>query len=250
MGSVHFLPKSAYPLSPVLHQAFQESEIVVFEINLDKSGRIDGRNTSLQAGFYPKGRRLSREISPATLEILVPALSFFKLTLEEVDTMRPWFLSDLLMSRFLEIKGYRADLGVDRYFYRLAQQNRKEIAALETASEQMKPFRSLSDADADRYLRETLYSFAFVDPWLREMIRAWKKGDIATLEKFVIVDEPRESHFRRAVFDDRNEAWLPLIRKYLRGNKTVSVIAGSGHFLGTKGIVQRLQAEGYQVEQF
>ncbi len=250
MGSIHFLPKSAYPLAPALRRAFAESELIVFEIDLGKTGQIDNRIASLKSGFFPRGQTLSRELTPLTMALLRENLPSFGLAMEEVGTMRPWYLSDLLMSRYLEKNGYRAEWGVDRYFYRLAQKKGKRIAQLESVSQQIAPFKNLTANESDRYLRETLLSFAFVDLWMQDLLEAWQTGNLKSLESSVATTSNHSNQLHHAVFDQRNEAWLPIIKNHLRGHKNVLIIAGSGHFLGHGGIVRRLEREGFRVDQW
>jgi uncharacterized protein YbaP (TraB family) len=53
--------------------------------------------------------------------------------------------------------------------------------------------------------------------------------------------------FQRLMIDDRNEAWMPRLVKYLdEGDAFVNV--GAAHIAGKNGLVSLLKARGYRVE--
>ena len=58
-----------------------------------------------------------------------------------------------------------------------------------------------------------------------------------------------EKGFYKSIFDDRNNAWMPRVRSYLRAPGNHPIIVGSGHLVGKNGLVNQLRREGYTVEQ-
>ena len=249
MGSIHVLPKSAYPLKPALSNAFKNSERVIFEINLADEKHEASLAESLNDGLYPKGEKLSQHLSPETLTMLKTLLPYFHLSLDKFEPMRPWLVSDLLMSLYLSRGGYQSELGLDMHFYDLARRRGKPIAGLEKMQAQTEPFRQLSDREADLYLRCTLASLPYTGVWFSQMIAAWKTGNVAALDALINHSTKNEKGFYKSIFDDRNNAWMPRVRSYLRAPGNTLIIVGSGHLVGQNGLVNQLRREGYQVEQ-
>ena len=53
----------------------------------------------------------------------------------------------------------------------------------------------------------------------------------------------------RVLTTDRNRKWLPTIDELLRDKQDYLVVVGALHLVGTNGIVEMLQRQGYKVEQ-
>ncbi len=249
MGSIHVLPKSAYPLKPALRRAFQNSNRVLFEIDLADQNHAQSMADSVRDGLYPKGEKLSQHLSRETLTMLKTLLPYFQISLEKIEPMRPWLVSDLLMGYYLASNGYHSELGVDYHFYELARKEGKPTGGLEKIKAQTAPFRDLNDDEADKYLRETLTSLPFTGAWFRQMIQSWETGDINSLDVLINRSGRKEKGFYKSLFDDRNSAWMPTIRATIGQKENVLIIVGSGHLVGENGIVQLLRREGFHVEQ-
>lgn len=249
MGSIHVLPKSVYPLKPALNQAFRNSARVLFEIDLAAKDYKKIVDTSLSDSLYPKNEKLSQHLSLETLTMLKTLLPYFQIPLEKLEPMRPWLVSDLMMSLNLARSGYRSEFGLDNHFYKLAKKTGKPIGALEKIQAQTAPFRQLSNAEADRYLRETLASLPYTGIWFRQMIHAWQNGDIQTLDSLINQHSKDTKGFYKSIFDDRNNAWMPAIRRTIGASENTLIIVGSGHLIGRNSIVDQLRREGYKVEQ-
>lgn len=249
MGSIHVLPKSAYPLKPALNHAFRDASRVIFEIALADPKHNQVLNDSLRDGLYPKGEKLSDHLSRETLALLKTLLPSFHIPLEKLEPLRPWLVSDFMMSSYLARIGYQSDLGLDYHFFHLAQQQGKPTGGLEQVQAQTAPFRQFSNAEADRYLRSTLTSLPFTSVWFGQMIHAWQTGDIQTLDSLINQSEKNEKGFYKSIFDDRNNSWMPAIRRYLGGQENILIIVGSGHLVGKNSIIEQLRREGYSIEQ-
>lgn len=249
MGSIHVLPKSVYPLNSALRNAFKDAQRVVFEIDLGDKKQDSALAESVQGGLYPKGEKLTDHLTPQTLDLLESSLPYFDLSMSQLEPMQPWRVSDLLMSLYLEENGYRSELGLDYHFFALAKKQGKPTEGLEKMTAQTAPFKNLSEAESDSYLRTTLASLPYTGIWFEQMIAAWRVGEVNVLDALINHSTKSEKGFYKSIFDDRNNAWMPQISGYLRSNEKVLVIVGSGHLVGQNGIVAQLRRKGYKVEQ-
>ncbi|HEX8372202.1 MAG TPA: TraB/GumN family protein [Chthoniobacterales bacterium] len=249
MGSIHVLPKTAYPLKPALRQAFSDSQCVIFEIELGKGQKEKALEESFGDGLYPAGKTLSQHLKPETLAMLKTLLPYFEIKLEQLEPMRPWLVSDLLMSLFLASNGYRSDIGLDMHYFKEAQKKGKPTGGLEKVAAQTAPFRQFTDAEADEYLRETIASLPFTGLWFSQMVTAWQTGDVKALDLLINRSAQNHTAFYKSIFEDRNNAWMPKIRSFIGGQENVLVVVGSGHLIGRTGVVEQLRRAGYTVEQ-
>jgi uncharacterized protein len=249
LGSVHILPSSAYPLKPALQRAFDESQRVVFEINL---GKVTSRNVTQEfkrTGFYPPGETLAQHVSPGTRAILQRTLPQLGISWESVQRFRPWFLAELLSSRYLEATGFHADLGVDEYFYRQARARRKQVQGLETLRDQAQILSGFTDRQSEEYLRSTLAGLPAYSALLRVVITAWQNGQVDLLDRLLNQNERTDPRAFRLLFADRNAKWLPVIEGFTHGHENILVVVGTGHLVGSDGVVETLRRRGYYVRQ-
>jgi hypothetical protein len=80
------------------------------------------------------------------------------------------------------------------------------------------------------------------------MTAAWERGDLDTLERFV-VDNMREHYpeLYATLFVERNGAWVDTLVRELEGAGVDFVVVGAGHLLGADGLLAQLRARGYAV---
>jgi uncharacterized protein len=249
LGSVHILPSSAYPLKPALQRAFDESQRVVFEINLGNVTSQDVTHEFKRTGFYPPGETLARHVSPGTSAVLQRTLPQLDVSWESVQRLRPWFLAEILSSRYLEAVGFHADLGIDEYFYRQARARRKEVQGLETLRDQAQILTGFTDRQSEEYLRSTLAGLPAYSALLRVVITAWQNGQVDLLDQLLNQNERTDPRAFRLLFADRNAKWLPAIEGFTHSRENVLVVVGTGHLVGSDGVVETLRRRGYYVRQ-
>lgn len=249
LGSVHILPASAYPLKPALQRAFDESQRVVFEINLGTVTSQAVNEEFKRTGFYPPGETLAQHISPGTRAILKRILPRLGVSWESVQRFRPWFLAELLSSRYLEAEGFHADLGVDEYFYRQARAKGRKVEGLETLRDQAQILTGFNDRQNEEYLQSTLAGLPAYSVLLRVVITAWQNGQVDLLDRLLNQNERTDPRAFRLLFADRNAKWLPAIEAFTHDPENVLVVVGTGHLVGTEGVVETLRRRGYYVRQ-
>jgi uncharacterized protein YbaP (TraB family) len=149
----------------------------------------------------------------------------------------------------LEAAGFRADLGIDEYFYRQARARRKNVQGLETLRDQAQILTGFTDRQSEEYLRSTLAGLPAYSALLRVVIAAWQNGQIDLLDQLLNQNEHTDPRAFHLLFSDRNAKWLPAIEAFTRGGENVLVIVGTGHLVGNEGVVETLRRRGYHVRQ-
>ena len=247
MGSIHVLPASAYPLRPALQIAFNKSQRVVFEVDLNTVSQQAVLREFEEVGVYPPGDSLEHHVSQQTIKLVKQVLANLGISYQKAKRFKPALLGELITSRYTELAGFREDLGVDRYFYYQAKNTRKPVLGLETIRDQA---RVLSDdSSGEARLVEAIASLPAAKEVLDQLVDAWKDGRINTLDRLLNQDEWSDPKSFESMFLNRNQKWLPQIERFLTGDSNYLVIVGSGHLVGDHGLVRALQERGYQVKQ-
>jgi uncharacterized protein YbaP (TraB family) len=171
------------------------------------------------------------------------------LPLEYVNRHKPSIIVLTLTSVQLLKMGFMPEMGIDLYFLKRARQN-KDIIELETIEQQIDIFLSIPDGDL--LLRETLHSLGQADILMADIVRSWKLGDMALLEKILFEDTlsqyPSYEDIYDRLFYERNENMSQRIRELLQEKGSYFVVIGAGHFVGEKGILRLLEDSGYDVK--
>lgn len=247
-GSLHFGHPDFYPLAEPVESAFAEAESLVVEVDSTQPG-FQRRMAALmeEKGQIPDGRRIQDEISPRVYDRLDAELAELGLPTERFSHLEPWTLSIVLMAFKFQSMGYSADAGVEQYL--LARAQEKSIVALETAEEQIALLDSL---DGELFLAYTLLSLRTFESQTAEMIRAWRCGEAAALERLLLDDTgallPGVSDVVERIFDERNRSMAESLERLLEQGGSWFVVVGAGHLLGEEGIPALLAERGWPVE--
>ena len=145
--------------------------------------------------------------------------------------------------------GFEPEWGIDAYFYRRARKYGKTVVALETTDEQLQALTHLSDRGNDALVQAALQDVAGLRVSLRDLIRAWKGGELDRLVTLVNGSFSDRPEVYQRVLVERNARWVPKIENLMAGDVAALVIVGTGHLVGVDSVVAMLQAKGHIVRQ-
>jgi uncharacterized protein YbaP (TraB family) len=249
LGSIHVLSKQAYPLKPVLEHAFDDANQVVFEIDLTRFTRKSFKEEFSRTAYYPPGQSLSKKLTPRTIELLNSIRPLYGWSLQKVEHVKPWFLAEALSSRTLEMAGFSDQYGIDLYFYRKAKAAGKPVLGLETLRDQAEIFDRFNDEQNEQYLLSTLSGLPAYAEMIRQLVSAWRNGDVESLDRLLNQDKRADPATHDVLFSRRNSKWLPEIERFAHGDANYLIIVGAGHLVGEDGVVAQLRRAGYSVQQ-
>jgi uncharacterized protein len=252
VGSVHMLTADFYPLAPSLEAAFKDSDLLVEEADLSEMLSPTAQFSLLQRGMLPAGQTLDKVVSPATLALVnahATALTAGVGGVEAVKQFKPWFLAMTLEAMEWQKAGFDPQLGLDKHFFDRAQSEGKTVQGLETTEFQISLFDSMTADQQERFLAETLKDLQKETATVGKLASAWKAGDVASVEKFVLQDLQSDPLVYQRLLVGRNRAWLPKIEALFGRPRHAFVVVGAAHLVGPDGLVAMLKAKGYQLTQ-
>ena len=250
LGSVHFMKKEIYPLNTQIEDAFQHSDVLVVEADINDVSRIDLQKM-LGSAFYFEGDSLEKHISPETLERVKKEYDEFGMPSLLIATQKPWFLALTLTSLKLVQLGFDPAYGIDVHFLSAAS-GKKNIKELESIDYQIDLLSGFSDSEQEAFLLYTLNDMNSLEKNTDALIHAWKTGDVRRMELIIeknIQDDSTVAAMYDKLLYTRNKNMVSKITEYLQTHETYFVIVGAGHVVGEKGIVELLKKKGYLVEQ-
>ena len=249
LGSVHLLPKDAYPLNPAIENAYKDSNLLAEEVDLGEMAQPDAQMALLSRGVLPSGQTLDTVLTPATKALLDKHLGNFGPMAEVAKRFKPWMAALTIESLAWVNAGFDPNLGLDKHFYDRAVADGKTVQGFETMTFQVGLFDDMPMDQQDRLLASTLKDIDTEQANMAKLIAAWRDGDAATVERIVLADLKGEPAIYKRMLVDRNHNWMPKIEQLLARDGRSLVIVGAAHLVGPDGLLSMLKAKGYTVEQ-
>ena len=244
-GSLHELRARDRP-SLSLYQAYALADRVVFEADLAEFETPAFQERVHRLSTQPPGRGLTNQLDAATYERLSRIARRNDLPDDLFNRFQPWFAGTYAALLLLSEAGFQEDHGIDRTFYDRTVREGKRLEFLESGAEQLELLAGIPASEAIESLRQDLE--AGVDD-ARALVEAWSQGDAETLDRLSRESSDRAPQSFQRFVVDRNLAWLPRLKTWLKDTNTTLVIVGAGHLVGTNGVVRLLERDGYSVTQ-
>jgi hypothetical protein len=253
LGSIHVLRRQNYPLERPIEDAFDDAKVVAFEIDLGapQPAPVPPPDAaSKPAAARPaKPSALRTQVSPTTYRSVVRYLENAGYPGTVFDQLPAPIVATALVQMEVSTLGFETQWGVDNYFYRRAKKYGKTIVGLETAADQVEALGGLSETANDALVQAALDDVAGLRPMLRDLIRAWKGGELDRLIGLVNGSFADRPEVYQRVLVGRNERWIPKIEALMAGDVPALVIVGTGHLVGRDSVVAMLEAKGHVVTQ-
>ena len=255
MGSIHFADQSFYPLRAEIEQAFDRSDYLAVELDVNALDHDVYNRLISQKGLYPEGKSIKDAVSDETWQQLRQRLRQLNVSYEAVKNYKPGVLVLTMTAIQVMQMGLDPQLGIDIHFLvKAAQQPKKQVIELETLEQQLNLFIDIPDGDL--LLKESLYSMAESESMMTDMVSYWKKGDENAMGKLLFEDSLNDYPAFATIYDSlfyaRNQKMVSKIEQMLKqdgaAGKSYFVVVGSGHLIGNKGIVNMLKEKGYKVK--
>ena len=267
MGSIHFADKSFYPLRQEIERAYDSSDALVVELDIDEADHLAYNQMLADRGVFKGGRTIKDVISDETWRVLRKRLQQLNVSYDVVKSYKPGVLVLMLSSLQVMGMGFDPELGIDAHFLAKAKHRveseqdenhqhgvkqkkpLKRVIELETLEQQVNLFLDMPDGDL--LLKESLHTFEESESLMADMVRYWKAGDEEQISRLLfedaLLDYPAFSSIYEQLFFRRNLRMTAKIEEMLRSQEVYFVVVGSGHLVGDKGIVKSLREKGYQV---
>ncbi|GAA6134620.1 TraB/GumN family protein [Oceaniserpentilla sp. 4NH20-0058] len=250
-GTIHLLNQEDYPLPKAFNQAYQDSDTLIFETDIDASNQPEQQAKMMTSMMYTDARTLSSELSPEVYTELKAFLAARQIPISHFEKYQPWGLSIILTVMEYQRLGMVSELGVDQHFNVQGKADKKTIGSLETIDEQLGFLQSLADINPDVIIRYTIEDMKSLPKWILIMKQAWRDGDIHAFTDMQPVIE-MQTQFPK-VYDtlitNRNNNWMKQIPSLINNKQKEFVLVGTLHLNDEIGLLNQLRNKGFKIEQ-
>jgi uncharacterized protein YbaP (TraB family) len=249
LGSLHLLTKDSYPLDEEIERAYDDSQKIVFETDLDGLNSPVMQAKIMTLGLYPSDQTLRQNVSEQTYGALEKKVAAAGLTMPAFDRLKPWACGLTLTVMALQRLGFDLSYGIDTTFFQKAKKDGKDRIFLEPVEYQIDLLAKMANGEQELCLRQTLEDLDVVETMAPDMAAAWKTGDVDRLDSIMNSTLKKHPDILDRLLVQRNRKWLSQIENLMDQDHNVLVIVGAGHLVGPQGLPELLRGKGHKVRQ-
>ena len=247
-GTIHMINKDDYFLPEGLEEAFDKSDKVVFEIDLDDMSDMGSLMGMLTGLMMKDGMTLKKLLSPEEYKEVSTYFEGMGLPMVMLGKVKPMFLSmlaevnmDPTAMQSEEIMSYEMEL------YDKANNDSKDVGGLETMAYQMSLFDSIPYKEQALMLLDAVRGTNLESDMFDQTVALYKLQDIEAMVSMVTEAEMEgETNFEDVLLNNRNRNWIPVMGKKMATGSTFFAV-GAGHLGGDQGVIRLLKREEYDV---
>lgn len=240
-GTIHMLPRAADWRSKDIDRALASADMIVLEIaDIENTGAMGTVFNELAQtpGQPPLSERVDPSVRPA-LQKLYAETKAQDATFASLET---WAAALTLAQ--LANKTSDSDHGIDLALVKAAPG--KPRAELEGTRKQLGIFDSLPEKEQRDLLNAALRDNRGEADEV-QLAEAWRKGDMVLIGKETRSGILADPELRKALYSDRNAAWIVQIEEMLRKGHRPFVAVGAAHLAAEDGIPALMQKRGWTV---
>jgi uncharacterized protein YbaP (TraB family) len=247
-GSVHLLRAKDYPMPDAFALAFDKSEILVLEADVDRMSDPEIEQYLNSKILLPEGQTLQTVLDDEVytrLERIVGGPS----GISKIDNYKPSIIINELQIAYLRQSGFTQD-GADLYYLAKSKKERKPILFLEDIKTQIDILGSMADGRENEYVSASLDELPQYTNGVILLISEWKTGEATAIEAGIDAQKEEWPDIYNTMIRDRNAAWMPKIEEYLTTEEIEFVIVGLAHLHGQDGLLIQLRNKGYTINSY
>jgi uncharacterized protein YbaP (TraB family) len=247
-GSLHTLRAADYPMPKEFDLAFEQSDILILETDIDRLADSDIASQLAAKMFLPDNKTLETALRRETFKKLADRCAESGLSIEALMEYTPSMVVHLLGTLQARQFGF-SEPGADLVYASRAKEASREMGFLEPVEIQIDLLTNAGAGFADEYVLYSLEDWDKSESVLNAFVKEWKKGSGKKLTLMLKSMEEAYPRVYQSMFLNRNNAWIPVIESCLDTPEIEFIIAGLGHFYGPGGLLAQLKNRGYRLEQ-
>lgn len=246
-GTIHIISDEAYFLPEGTEQAMNNSDKIVFEIDMKEMSDMGAQMALLSKAFMNNGTRLKDLMTAEDYALVKSHFEEIGLPMMMMDRIKPMFLTVFASSDVSptdlstgEMKSYEME------FFDFAEEHQKETGGLETIEFQLSVFDSIPYKAQAEMLVESIRGDEEQTDLFDKMIELYQAQDIEALYSTIGDEESGAGEYEDILIKNRNERWMEGMGNFMKEGPTFFAV-GAGHLGGPNGVIRLLRNEGYTV---
>lgn len=247
LGSVHLLPGNDDTLPEPINAAYAEADRLVFELPAEEIDPQKGQALAMSLGVDKQGRGLAQLLSEKGFAEARQLAERNNLPFDPLRRFEPWLVLLQFQAINLQRLGFSTDSGVEAQLKKRGEKDQLPMAGLESLQQQFGFFDEIPLETQERMLLEYLRDIQDSPEDMKEMVAAWRHGNLEELEKLVDEGFADDPALAERFLASRNRDWVSQIIELLELEGTTLVVVGTAHLVGDVGIPELLEEKGIDV---
>jgi uncharacterized protein len=245
-GTIHMIGKEDFFLTEETTAAFNRSEKVVFEIDIQEMSNIFTQFSLLMDLFMEGGQTLRKLLDDEDYATVKAHFDDMGLPLMLLERIKPLFLSAFASGDVGQMGMASGDVvSYEMEFMEMAQQQNKKIEGLETIKFQMSLFDSIPyKAQAEMLVESIKAEQGEGGADFQSLVEMYKSQDIEAMARSLDESGASASPFEEMLLTNRNQNWIPIMSDMMK-QKSCFFAVGAAHLGGPQGVVELLRKQGY-----
>ena len=240
-GAMHSQDHRVTRISPAVRLAIVKSDVLVLETIPDQTAE----DTFMAAIYANNHYSLRNLIDINVYERIENEITDYGIPAERLDQLKPWAVFSI-MGRPKPVHA----LSLESALKNIAQAANRQVAGLESMEEIVAALDGLKINDQIEILNDTICNHKKIIRDTATLVQLYLDRDLDGIWKFNNQphrDEEVFNRFMEKLVYERNIRLLDRMKKYL-DNGRAFIAVGAMHLAGEKGLLNSLQAEGYQLD--
>ena len=245
LGTMHMMPEEDFFFPEHLKEKLLSTELLLMEIESIDDGSNAGRYMYLDTGNV--FNLFTENQLDSLFDFTERELNYNEAKIRMIfSNMKPFILMQLLLQSSFGENPASYEITLSK----IASDHRIKIKGLETMEKQASLFDEISLEDQVNMLMKTLRkqeeALAKGINSADELIEVFLQQDIDSIFNYTISDGSDITILEQEFLTNRNIEWVKKIRKLIKRNSCF-IAVGAAHLGGSKGVVQLLRNEGYEL---
>lgn len=249
LGSMHLFKKESYPMPRAVQRAYADSQILVFETDMEKMADPAMQAMILAMGMYPPGKSLFQDLPDETRVMLSEKLAESGVPPEHFSRFKPWFCALTLTMTELVRLGFDPRYGIDMHYFGKARGDNKETLFFESFEDHLRLLAGMDQGEQASFLTQTLKDLEIIEEMASRLLSSWRAGDLDELAAILFKSFREHPDIMERLLIERNRNWLEKIEDLVEGPDNVLIVVGVGHLIGEQSLVDFLRENGFEVKQ-
>jgi uncharacterized protein YbaP (TraB family) len=248
-GTFHLLRSSDFPLPAEFDHAYDATSAVYFETDFKRIISPEMQQIVMQRGMFTDESTLETVLSAEAWAAVQDYCTKSGMQVAQLMKFRPWLF--IMMVSVMELQKLEvSQAGVDLHFFQRATAGGRSLGELESFESHIDFVTGMGAGHESEMILQSLEDLKELPGQLGELLRAWREGDTATLDR-LINGELRAKHpkIHASLIVERNNNWVAVLENLVATPEVEFVLAGVGHMAGPEGLLEQLKQRGYTVEQ-
>ncbi|HEX9853106.1 MAG TPA: TraB/GumN family protein [Woeseiaceae bacterium] len=249
LGSVHLLRAGDHPLPSVIHDAYEDAETLIMELDMDDIDPVEAQSLLTELGLIHDDRSLNDLMGPGPYAEAETFANRADIPLAMLAKSEPWLAAITVEQLMLARIGFNPLFGIESHLTEKAALDDKEILGLETIRQQLEFLDSMSLESQRALLLQSLKESVDIRKIMDELIDAWRHGDLAFMEDNMLDDMRQYPELYQTIVVDRNIDWAGQFEDLLDEDDDYLIVVGALHLIGDDGVPALLTKRGRDVVQ-